>query len=598
MPLFPHHRVRRVEVHCSRVDTFFKPALVQSSTVQFGTRRFLLTLLYLSNTATMLAIRTKHGRREVPIKRHTAENVLNKTRLAKSKRTRIRQAISRTLGTSPSSTVEGKNEKNQRIKEAGYHTSLNSGVSPDGGAGKTDYNFLWHRFDYDSAHWLDCPEDKPFFAQFQLKGGKNRGDDSGSVDPKKMTLPPYYPNYPELKEDWARYLNSWLKVDRELGEAMQQLEESGRLENTAIFFITDHGVSHLRGKQYLYDEGVKVPLIVKLPKGRDAGTRRADFVTQIDVSATSLGLAGIAIPDYLQGLDFYAKNYQPKEVAFAARDRCDETVEILRSVRTEGYKYIRNFMSYVPHSQPNQYKDGKDIMKTMRKLHAAGQLNELQARVFNPNRPVEELYDLKNDPHETVNLAGNPKFAKTLSELRSKLYGHMESSRDLGLIPEPILEDLGKGYGSKYQVLKQPENATMVPDLIAIMEAGEKGQVARLRQGLTNKSPAIRYWAATWLGVQGSVDASNVLVKATSDPILAVRIAAALALSRIGQSQKGEDVILRTIDDDNWLAGMYAIRALEWSGIRTPAALAAVTKAKDNPYEFTRRIAKRLSSKY
>ncbi|MBC9866610.1 MAG: sulfatase-like hydrolase/transferase [Opitutae bacterium] len=484
------------------------------------------------------------------------------------------------------------------FKEAGYHTSLNSGVSPDGGAGKTDYNFLWHRFDYDSAHWLDCPEDKPFFAPFQLKGGKNRGDDSGSGDPKKMTLPPYYPNYPELKEDWARYLNSWLKVDRELGEAMQQLEESGRLENTAIFFITDHGVSHLRGKQYLYDEGVKVPLIVKLPKGRDAGTRRADFVTQIDVSATSLGLAGIAIPDYLQGQDFYAKNYQPKEVAFAARDRCDETVEILRSVRTEGYKYIRNFMSYVPHSQPNQYKDGKDIMKTMRKLHAAGQLNELQARVFNPNRPVEELYDLKNDPHETVNLAGNPKFAKTLSELRSKLYGHMESSRDLGLIPEPILEDLGKRYGSKYQVLKQPENATMVPDLIAIMEAGEKGQVARLRQGLTNKSPAIRYWAATWLGVQGNVDASNVLVKATSDPILAVRIAAALALSRIGQSQKGEDVILQTIDDDNWLAGMYAIRALEWSGIRTPAALAAVTKAKDNPYEFTRRIAKRLSSKY
>ncbi|MGK0237961.1 MAG: hypothetical protein ACI92G_001425, partial [Candidatus Pelagisphaera sp.] len=103
------------------------------------------------------------------------------------------------------------------FKEAGYHTSLNSGVSPDGGAGKTDYNFLWHRFEYDSAHWMDCPEDKPFFAQFQLKGGKNRGDDSGSVDPEKMTLPPYYPNHPQLKEDWAQYLNSWLKVDRELG---------------------------------------------------------------------------------------------------------------------------------------------------------------------------------------------------------------------------------------------------------------------------------------------------------------------------------------------------------------------------------------------
>ena len=145
------------------------------------------------------------------------------------------------------------------FKDAGYHTSLNSGISPKGKSGKTDYNFLWHRFAYDSAHWMDCPDDKPFFAQFQLKGGKNRGDDSGSVDPEKMILPPYYPNHPQLKKDWAQYLNSWLKVDRELGEAMKQLEDWGRLENTAIFFITDHGVSHLRGKQFLYDEGIRVP---------------------------------------------------------------------------------------------------------------------------------------------------------------------------------------------------------------------------------------------------------------------------------------------------------------------------------------------------
>ncbi len=224
------------------------------------------------------------------------------------------------------------------FKEAGYHTSLNSGDSHAGRRGKTDYNFLWHRFEYDSAHWLDGPEDKPFFAQFQLRGGKNSGDDSGSVDPEKMILPPYYPNHPERQEDWAQYMNSWLKVDRELGQAIEQLEAAGRLENTAIFFITDHGVSHLRGKQFLYDEGVKVPLIVKLPKGQFAGTRRGDFVTQIDVSATSLGLAGIAIPDHLQGQDFYAKDYALKDAVYTARDRCDETVEILRSVRTKDFK--------------------------------------------------------------------------------------------------------------------------------------------------------------------------------------------------------------------------------------------------------------------
>jgi arylsulfatase A-like enzyme len=484
------------------------------------------------------------------------------------------------------------------FKEAGYHTSLNSGVSPDGGAGKTDYNFLWHRFEYDSAHWMDCPEDKPFFAQFQLKGGKNRGDDSGSVDPEKMTLPPYYPNHPQLKEDWAQYLNSWLKVDRELGEAMQQLEDSGRLENTAIFFITDHGVSHLRGKQFLYDEGIRVPLIVRLPKGNSAGTRRDDFVSQIDVSAASLGLAGIEIPKYLQGRNIMAQDYQSRKVMFAARDRCDETVEISRSVSVPRFKYIRNFLSYLPHTQPNQYKDGKTITKTMRVLHDAGKLNELQARVFNPTRPVEELYDLKKDPNETVNLAEDPQYQKALASLRERLYAQMERSRDLGLIPEPILEDLGKRYGSKYKVLRQPENKTMIRDLISIIVAGESKDIAALRKGLNAENPAVRYWAATWLGVQKNVESSKALIQATKDSDPAVRVASALALSRLGKAEKGIDVILKAIEDDNWLAGMYAIRALEWSGVRDADAKAAVKRAEDNPYEFTRRIAKRLSGQF
>ncbi len=484
------------------------------------------------------------------------------------------------------------------FKEAGYHTALNSGVSSKGNSGKTDYNFLWHRFEYDSAHWLDCPEDKPFFAQFQLKGGKNRGDDSGSVDPGKMRLPPYYPNHPQLKEDWAEYLNSWLKVDRELGEAMQQLEESGLLDNTAIFFITDHGVSHLRGKQFLYDEGIRVPLIVRLPKGSSAGTRRDDFVSQIDVSAASLGLAGIEIPKYMQGRNIMAQEYKPRKVMFSSRDRCDETVEILRSVSTPRFKYIRNFLSYLPHSQPNQYKDGKTISKTIRALNDAGKLNELQARIFNPIRPKEELYDLKKDPNETVNLAADPKYQKVLKSHRERLYAQMERSRDLGLIPEPILEDLGKRYGSKYKVLRQSENKTMVRDLIAIIDAGENNDIAALRKSLNDENPAVRYWAATWLGIRKNAGSSKALIQATKDSDPAVRVASALALARTGQPEKGEAIILETIIDDNWLAGMYAIRALEWSGIRTPAAQAAVTKAIDNPYEFTRRIAKRLSSQF
>jgi hypothetical protein len=457
---------------------------------------------------------------------------------------------------------------------------------------------LWDRFKYDSANWLDCPEDQPFFAQLQLKGGKNRGDDSGSVDPDSVVLPPYYPEHPVMKKDWAQYLNTWLKVDRELGQAVQQLRESGRLENTAIFFMTDHGVSHLRGKQYLYEEGIRVPLIVRFPEGRDAGSVRNDLVTQIDVSATSLGLAGIEIPQHMQGKDLLARNYTPGKAVFSARDRCDETVEILRSVRTERFKYIRNFMSYIPHVQPNQYKDSKEITQTMKRLHSEGKLSELQDRIFNPTRPTEELYDLDKDPFETVNLAGDPEYRSVLREHRKRLYDHMELSRDLGLIPEPILEDLGKHYGSKYNILIQPENATMVRDLIEIIEFGEQGKVARLRRGLKDENPAIRYWAATWLGNQNQADLNKDLIATLDDPVPAVRTAAALAMCKLGQPGKGIPIILQTIEDDNWLAGLYAIRALEWSGARTPAAQAAVKKATGSPYEFTRRIANRLSNEF
>lgn len=486
----------------------------------------------------------------------------------------------------------------QLFKQAGYHTSQNSGVKHEGKRGKTDYNFIWSQFQYDSTHWLDCPKGMPFFAVLQLKGGKSRKNNSERVSPDRVILPPYYPDHPVFQKDWADYLGSWMQVDREVGTAMQQLEDAGRLNNTAIFFMTDHGVSHLRGKQYLYEEGIRVPLIVSLPNGRFAGSTRNDLVNQIDVSATSLGLADIAIPNHIQGRDFFATNYASRKAVFSARDRCDETVEILRSVRTKRFKYIRNFMSHIPHLQPNQYKDGKEIMKTMKFLHTSGELNQLQDRIFNSVRPVEELYDLQRDPNETENLAGEAQYQKTLLMLRTQLYDEMVNSRDLGLIPEPILEDLGKRYGSKFRILTQPDNRAMVRDLINIIEAGEKQDITRLLNGLKDRDPSVRYWAATWLGNRKMADALNALVETTSDVNPTVRIAAALALSRLGRPEVGADVILETIEDENWLAGMYAIRALEWSGIRTSAAKAAVTRALDSPYEFTRRIARRLSTQF
>ena len=478
------------------------------------------------------------------------------------------------------------------FRQAGYHVT-NAGLNKNG---KTDYNFTSTDM-YDAGDWKKRKPGQPFFAQIQLSGGKARkAKITQSVSPQQVTLPPYYPDHPVLRADWTTYLNSWLKVDQEMGQIIKSLREQGVLDQTAIFFWTDHGVSHLRGKQYLYDEGIHVPLIMRLPEKRDAGTVRHDLVEHIDIAATSLALAGIKIPEFVQGRDLLAPDYQPRQHIVAARDRCDETVDTIRCVRTKRWKYIRNFLSPLPHAQPNQYKDGKTIVKTMRQLHRDGKLNELQARVFKPSRPAEELYDLKNDPHETINLASEPGHQKQLETLRNVLYDWMIKTRDVGLIPEPILEDLGRRYGSKYQVLQQANNNTLGQQLIEVIVAGEQGDRQALRAAISSKRPSLRYWGATWLGHLKSKQDREQLVALTRDPTPAVRVAAALALAKMGDQQTYLPMLASHIEADNLLTGMYAIRALEQLGPAARAVLPAIEKARESPYEFTRRFAKRLSS--
>lgn len=333
------------------------------------------------------------------------------------------------------------------FQQAGYYTSNGSWPFAEASAkakkiGKTDYNFEWDEKIYDAADWSGRKPGQPFFAQIQLHGGKHR--DGGGLrpvvkqalktltDPASVKLPPYYPDDAVLRQDWAAYLDAVRYTDLQVGEILAKLDAENLRESTFVFFMTDHGISHARGKQFLYEEGTHVPLVVRGP-GITAGSTRKDLVEHIDLTATSLGLAGIAIPASMQGKDLLAKDYQPREATFAARDRCDETVEHLRSVRTEEFKYIRNYLHQRPHLQPNLYKDGKPTVKRLRELHEAGKLTEpAETLLFAPQRAPEELYDLRSDPWELKNLAGDPAYAKTLSQMREKLKAWEEQTNDQG----------------------------------------------------------------------------------------------------------------------------------------------------------------------
>lgn len=336
------------------------------------------------------------------------------------------------------------------FQDAGYHTSI-TGWPINGRLGKTDYNFEWDKSIYHSADWSDRKPGQPFFAQIQTQGGKLRGKDTkgwnkvaesarsrfGQSTPiDSVVLPPYYPNHPDILRDWAAYLDSVRMTDAMVGEVVATLEEQGVRDNTLILFMTDHGVSHGRGKQFLYDEGLHVPLVINGP-GIKPSTVRDDLVEHIDIAALSLAAAGIAIPESMQARNILAPDYQPRDAVFAARDRCDETVDHIRSVRTDRFKYIRNFLPNRPYLQPCAYKDAKAILIALRECHEAGSLDENQSLLFQDKRPKEELYDLVSDPHELHNLANDPDHQSMLIQMRGKLNQWMEETNDQGRTPEP-----------------------------------------------------------------------------------------------------------------------------------------------------------------
>ena len=473
------------------------------------------------------------------------------------------------------------------FRDAGYFVTNKS---------KTDYNFIPTSKLYHGNDWKKAPADQPIFAQFQLSGGKNRKAKS-HADPAKVVLPPYYPDHPVLRQDWAKYLDSWVKTDEEVGRILGDLKMGGRLDSTAVFLWTDHGVTHLRGKQFLYEEGIRVPMIIRLPKKQHKGTERDDLIEHIDVAASSLKLAGIKIPPNVQGLDFLASDYKPREFVFAARDRCDETVDILRCVRDSRYKYIRNFMSHVPHAQPSQYKDGKKIVQVIRGLHKEGKLNEQQSRPFASRRPPEELYDLKSDPHELVNLATDPKHQERLASMRKGLLQRMTQTRDMGLIPEPILEDVGREAGNKYLAFLKTDHSKQTRRLIEVITAGEANEGAKLLDFAKSSDPSTRYWAAVWLGVNKTAESKSPLLQLTTDTVPAVRVAAAQALCKSGDLDHLK-LLVEHIHDPNLLVGMFALRAIEELDDAGKKHRDAIDKAQKSKYEFSRRIAKRLTSKW
>ena len=333
------------------------------------------------------------------------------------------------------------------LRDAGYTVAW---------PGKTDFNFKVPQDAFTTtSNWTKQPLREPFFAyinftvshESQIRTNGRQTDRNLARlrpvefrDPAKMVLPPYHPDTPETRRDLANYYNLATAVDYSAGDVLAHLDRTGLASNTIVIFFGDHGRGLPRSKRWVYDSGIRVPLIVRWPGHLRPGTVREDLTAFVDFAPTMLALAGAAIPTNFQGQVFLGPKTAPeRKYIFAARDRMDEAPDRIRAVRSKEFKYIRNFRPELPYAQRIDYMEMMPTTCVWRQMNYDGKLNATQRLFFSATKPAEELYEVNADPHEIRNLAGDAKFAPVLGGMRSALEKWIVETGDLGAVAEEEL---------------------------------------------------------------------------------------------------------------------------------------------------------------
>lgn len=496
------------------------------------------------------------------------------------------------------------------LREAGYYCTNNS---------KTDYQFknpkasdIWDESSR-KAHWKNRKVSQPFFSVFNFTGCHESGiagvdkyrsvtevltseqrQDAGSL----TTFPPYYPDTPRAREDWKRNYELITAMDHWAGEHIAALKEAGLYDETIIVFWSDHGVGLPRAKRWLYDSGTRIPFVVRVPEkfrtgGQGApGTINTELVNSTDFAPTTLNLAGIQVPEYMQGRAFLGESLgTERDFVYGARDRMDERYDIIRAVRDRRWRYVRNFEPLKPYYQYMNTPEKGATMQEIRLAEKAGTLPPLAKQFSLASKPVEELYDLETDPHEVHNLAGLPEHAERLKRMREACLAWQKDVMDIGLVPEAEIVLREESAGSRYDVLHEQATADTVESLVDIAaKASEASAIDELARALAAQDAAVRYWGATGLGnfaqqIKGKHVAA--LGQSLADSSPSVRIAAARALCRQGSLDRGLPVLeneLKSKHEWGRLAAAIALDELDEGARPSLPALQAALENQPNKY--------------
>lgn len=510
------------------------------------------------------------------------------------------------------------------LREQGYFCTNNS---------KTDYNFAGN----DREIWDECSKSadykhrvagQPFFAVYNLlvshesslfpkvvKENREKGviPQKTRLDPKSLALPPYVPDLPEMRSDFAIYYDNITAMDRKVGELLDELKRRGEAENTIVFYFADHGGPTPRGKRYLEDTGVRVPFIVHVPKKWQQlspfkmGTKVDELVSFVDVAPTVLSLCGIETPAQMQGRAFLGANRvaPPKNAdVFLFADRFDDISGMRRGVTDGRFKYIRRFSSHLPAAPYSYYPLSMPSWRAWQKAWQDGQLSGYYKRLWEPHQAVEDLYDTEADPWEIHNLASDPQYADRLFTMRNRLRDIMTDVDDTGIIPEAMFGTV-TGTVAKYSTVYDFAHSGLfdqekILNLAFQASARDIADLPRLMEAMKDGDPIARYWGATGCAILGKQAdaAADQLTGLLSDAQPAVRMAAACSLYEIGRPEEAKRSLLNelnaTLDEPESIQLINAIT--EIGAIKqVPKSWVDTTRADAAANEYVKRFAERLA---
>ncbi|MEP2777128.1 MAG: sulfatase-like hydrolase/transferase [Luteolibacter sp.] len=449
------------------------------------------------------------------------------------------------------------------LRAAGYYCTNNS---------KTDYNFEGNDNSYwdqssKRAHYKKRPDGKPFFAVFNFTSShesslfKNKPAEPKRLKPEEIDLPPYLPDLPEIRKDFARYHDRITEMDSRVGKILDDLEKAGLADHTIVIYTSDHGGILPRGKRYLEETGVKIPMIVRVPEKLQAlspfksGQRVTEPVSFVDFSPTFLSLAGVEIPTQMQGRALLGNSRTAPaddEMEFLFADRFDEIYGMRRGLTDGKWKYIHNFNPHLPLAPYSFYQFDQPGWVAYEKAWKEGKLTDIHKAQWEPPVVSEQLYDLSADPWETHNLAADPAHAERLAALRNHLRKTMLEATDTGLVPEPMFDSLAKGSTIADVVQSDAFDLEGVLDLAFLASAMDEKNIPELTRSLSSEDPVKRYWSLMGLLALGDKSASSIdaVTPLLKDKEAVNRTVAAETLIVWGMKGIGAGALITHLDTD------------------------------------------------